>query len=168
VETIPCVKRKADWALRPAFNICWAPRCVRSCWGGLIPGLTFSNELISRDQGCIPTSLVCCSVTSSTALTQMLSFVSTFVPCISMITDLDVTQLARHAACLLRPVLSLYELHYMSPHLTSPIPWLSCFLAIACPAKLLSKISHTMTTSCLMKLLCSSQNLLCSEKHDHY
>jgi ribonucleoside-diphosphate reductase subunit M2 len=22
VETIPCVKRKADWALRPAFNIC--------------------------------------------------------------------------------------------------------------------------------------------------
>jgi ribonucleoside-diphosphate reductase subunit M2 len=71
VETIPCIKRKADWALKwisdkrstftehlVAFaavegfffsgsfaSIFWLKKC------GLMPGLTFSNELISRDEG---------------------------------------------------------------------------------------------------------------------
>ncbi|MCL4130268.1 UNVERIFIED_CONTAM: hypothetical protein GTU68_014049 [Idotea baltica] len=71
IETMPCVKKKADWAL------CWigndeasyAERVVAFAavegiffsgsfaavfWlkkRGLMPGLTFSNELISRDEG---------------------------------------------------------------------------------------------------------------------
>jgi ribonucleoside-diphosphate reductase subunit M2 len=71
VETIPCVNKKADWALTwtsdrqstfaehlIAFSavegiifsgsfapIFWLKKC------GLMPGLTFSNELISRDEG---------------------------------------------------------------------------------------------------------------------
>ncbi|KAI6013279.1 ribonucleotide reductase small subunit [Pisolithus marmoratus] len=54
IETIPCVKRKADWALkwisddRSTFAerlVTFAAQC------GLVPGLTFSNELISRDEG---------------------------------------------------------------------------------------------------------------------
>lgn len=77
INTIPCVKRKADWALRwisdersifaerlVAFaaiegifsgsftSIFWLKKC------GLIPGLTFSNELISRDEG-IHTDFAC-------------------------------------------------------------------------------------------------------------
>jgi ribonucleoside-diphosphate reductase beta chain len=71
LETIPCVRRKADWALRytdPRVNS-FAERLVAFAavegiffsgsfcaifWlkkRGLMPGLTFSNELISRDEG---------------------------------------------------------------------------------------------------------------------
>jgi ribonucleoside-diphosphate reductase beta chain len=69
IETIPAVKRKADWALRWIENGTFAERLVAFAavegiffsgsfcsifWmkkRGLMPGLTFSNELISRDEG---------------------------------------------------------------------------------------------------------------------
>ena len=71
IETIPCVKRKADWALKwiSDKNATFAQRLVAFSvvegvffsgsfcaifWlkkRGLMPGLTFSNELISRDEG---------------------------------------------------------------------------------------------------------------------
>ncbi|EGG20803.1 ribonucleotide reductase small subunit [Cavenderia fasciculata] len=70
IETIPCVKKKADWALRWITNSkSFAERLVAFAavegiffsgsfcsifWlkkRGLMPGLTFSNELISRDEG---------------------------------------------------------------------------------------------------------------------
>jgi ribonucleoside-diphosphate reductase subunit M2 len=71
VETVPCVKRKADWALRwiSDTETSFAERLVAFAavegiffsgsfasifWlkkRGLMPGLTFSNELISRDEG---------------------------------------------------------------------------------------------------------------------
>jgi len=71
IETIPCVKRKADWALRwiADKHTSFAERLVAFAavegiffsgsfasifWlkkRGLMPGLTFSNELISRDEG---------------------------------------------------------------------------------------------------------------------
>jgi len=71
VETIPCIKRKADWALRwisdkrasfaerlVAFaaveGIFFSGSFASIFWlkkRGLMPGLTFSNELISRDEG---------------------------------------------------------------------------------------------------------------------
>ncbi|KAH0435251.1 hypothetical protein IEQ34_021438 [Dendrobium chrysotoxum] len=70
IETVPCVARKAQWALRwiDASNS-FAERilafaCVEGIFfsgsfcaifwlkkRGLMPGLTFSNELISRDEG---------------------------------------------------------------------------------------------------------------------
>jgi len=71
IETIPCVKRKADWALRwtdqdmasfaervVAFaaveGIFFSGSFCAIFWlkkRGLMPGLAFSNELISRDEG---------------------------------------------------------------------------------------------------------------------
>ena len=69
IETIPAVKRKAEWALRWIKNGSFAERLVAFAavegiffsgsfcslfWlkkRGLMPGLTFSNELISRDEG---------------------------------------------------------------------------------------------------------------------
>ncbi|PFH51412.1 hypothetical protein AMATHDRAFT_59163 [Amanita thiersii Skay4041] len=71
IETIPCIKRKADWALRWVSDTSstFAERLVAFAavegiffsgsfasifWlkkRGLMPGLTFSNELISRDEG---------------------------------------------------------------------------------------------------------------------
>lgn len=69
IETIPCVKRKAEWALRWIDKGSFAERLVAFAvvegiffsgsfcsifWlkkRGLMPGLTFSNELISRDEG---------------------------------------------------------------------------------------------------------------------
>ncbi|KAK1236726.1 Ribonucleotide-diphosphate reductase (RNR), small subunit [Marasmius sp. AFHP31] len=71
VETIPCVKRKADWALtwisdkKSTFGerlvafaavegIFFSGSFASIFWmkkRGLMPGLTFSNELISRDEG---------------------------------------------------------------------------------------------------------------------
>jgi len=69
VDTIPCVQRKAEWALRWINNGTFAERLVAFAavegiffsgsfcsifWlkkRGLMPGLTFSNELISRDEG---------------------------------------------------------------------------------------------------------------------
>lgn len=71
IETIPAVKKKADWALKwiNAKNASYAERVVAFAavegiffsgsfaaifWlkkRGLMPGLTFSNELISRDEG---------------------------------------------------------------------------------------------------------------------
>lgn len=71
IETIPVVKRKADWALRwiSDRNATFSERLVAFAavegiffsgsfasifWlkkRGLMPGLTFSNELISRDEG---------------------------------------------------------------------------------------------------------------------
>uniref|UniRef100_A0A4W3ISE8 Ribonucleoside-diphosphate reductase subunit M2 n=1 Tax=Callorhinchus milii TaxID=7868 RepID=A0A4W3ISE8_CALMI len=71
IETLPCVKRKADWALRwigdrqatfgeriVAFaaveGIFFSGSFAAIFWlkkRGLMPGLTFSNELISRDEG---------------------------------------------------------------------------------------------------------------------
>jgi ribonucleoside-diphosphate reductase subunit M2 len=70
METIPCVKRKADWAIKWITSTqSFAERllafaCVEGIFfsgsfcaifwlkkRGLMPGLTFSNELISRDEG---------------------------------------------------------------------------------------------------------------------
>ncbi len=69
IETMPCVKKKADWALRwidqgnfqerlVAFaaveGIFFSGSFCSIFWlkkRGLMPGLTFSNELISRDEG---------------------------------------------------------------------------------------------------------------------
>eukprot|EP01116_Phalansterium_solitarium_P019960 TRINITY_DN5753_c0_g2_i1.p1 TRINITY_DN5753_c0_g2~~TRINITY_DN5753_c0_g2_i1.p1 ORF type:complete len:351 (-),score=85.26 TRINITY_DN5753_c0_g2_i1:353-1354(-) len=70
IETVPCVKKKADWALRWIENnesfglrlvafaavegIFFSGSFCAIFWlkkRGLMPGLTFSNELISRDEG---------------------------------------------------------------------------------------------------------------------
>ncbi|XP_053662683.1 ribonucleoside-diphosphate reductase subunit M2 B [Anopheles marshallii] len=71
IETLPCVKKKADWALNwisskkanfgervVAFaaveGIFFSGSFAAIFWlkkRGLMPGLTFSNELISRDEG---------------------------------------------------------------------------------------------------------------------
>ena len=70
VDTIPCVRLKAEWALKWITNSsCFAERLVAFAvvegvffsgsfcaifWlkkRGLMPGLCFSNELISRDEG---------------------------------------------------------------------------------------------------------------------
>ncbi|KAJ3325374.1 Ribonucleotide-diphosphate reductase (RNR), small subunit [Boothiomyces sp. JEL0866] len=71
LDTIPCVRKKADWALRWIFDSTssFAERLIAFAavegiffsgsfaaifWlkkRGLMPGLTFSNELISRDEG---------------------------------------------------------------------------------------------------------------------
>lgn len=71
IDNIPCVRKKADWALRwiSDKNSTFASRLVAFAavegiffsgsfasifWlkkRGLMPGLTFSNELISRDEG---------------------------------------------------------------------------------------------------------------------
>ena len=69
IETVPAVKKKAEWALRWIQNGTFAERLVAFAavegiffsgsfcsifWlkkRGLMPGLTFSNELISRDEG---------------------------------------------------------------------------------------------------------------------
>nr|XP_028951463.1 ribonucleoside-diphosphate reductase small chain A-like isoform X2 [Malus domestica] len=48
IESIPCVSKKAKWALDWIHSFCaifWLKK------RGLMPGLTFSNELISRDEG---------------------------------------------------------------------------------------------------------------------
>ncbi|XP_076068505.1 ribonucleoside-diphosphate reductase subunit M2 B-like [Oratosquilla oratoria] len=71
IETLPCVKKKADWALKwiASETASYAERIIAFAsvegiffsgsfaaifWlkkRGLMPGLTFSNELISRDEG---------------------------------------------------------------------------------------------------------------------
>jgi ribonucleoside-diphosphate reductase beta chain len=69
IETLDCVKKKADWALRWIGKGSFAERLVAFAavegiffsgsfcsifWlkkRGLMPGLSFSNELISRDEG---------------------------------------------------------------------------------------------------------------------
>lgn len=69
IETVPCVTRKAEWALKWINSENFAERLVAFAavegiffsgsfcsifWlkkRGLMPGLTFSNELISRDEG---------------------------------------------------------------------------------------------------------------------
>ena len=70
IETIPCIRKKADWALKwidsqedfakrlVAFaaveGIFFSGAFCAIYWlkkRGLMPGLTFSNELISRDEG---------------------------------------------------------------------------------------------------------------------
>ncbi|KAH7292550.1 hypothetical protein KP509_29G074000 [Ceratopteris richardii] len=70
IETVPCVTKKADWAIRwIGSGSSFAERivafaCVEGIFfsgsfcaifwlkkRGLMPGLTFSNELISRDEG---------------------------------------------------------------------------------------------------------------------
>ena len=69
IDTVPAVKKKAEWALRWISNGTFAQRLVAFAavegiffsgsfcsifWmkkRGLMPGLTFSNELISRDEG---------------------------------------------------------------------------------------------------------------------
>ncbi|MCD8740896.1 ribonucleoside-diphosphate reductase small subunit [Mucilaginibacter roseus] len=69
IETVPCVGKKAEWALKWIENGTFAQRLVAFAavegiffsgsfcslfWlkkRGLMPGLTFSNELISRDEG---------------------------------------------------------------------------------------------------------------------
>ncbi len=69
IDTLNCVKKKADWALRWIENASFAERLIAFAavegiffsgsfcsifWlknRGLMPGLTFSNELISRDEG---------------------------------------------------------------------------------------------------------------------
>lgn len=69
IETVPCVTRKAEWALRWITQGSFAERLVAFAavegiffsgsfcsifWlkkRGLMPGLSFTNELISRDEG---------------------------------------------------------------------------------------------------------------------
>lgn len=69
LETVPCVKKKAEWALRWIDKGSFAERLIAFAavegiffsgsfcsifWlkkRGLMPGLSFSNELISRDEG---------------------------------------------------------------------------------------------------------------------
>ncbi|MCP4460134.1 MAG: ribonucleoside-diphosphate reductase [Cytophagales bacterium] len=69
IDTIPCVAKKAEWALRWIDNGSFAERLIAFAavegiffsgsfcsifWlkkRGIMPGLTFSNELISRDEG---------------------------------------------------------------------------------------------------------------------
>ena len=70
IDTVPCVRKKADWALKwISSNVHFGDRLVAFAavegiffsgsfaaifWlkkRGLMPGLTFSNELISRDEG---------------------------------------------------------------------------------------------------------------------
>ena len=69
IETIPCIKRKADWAIQWFQGNLFAERLIAfACVEGiffsgsfcaifwlkkrsLLPGLSFSNELISRDEG---------------------------------------------------------------------------------------------------------------------
>lgn len=69
IETMDCVKKKAEWALRWIENGSFAERIIAFAavegiffsgsfcsifWlkkRGLMPGLSFSNELISRDEG---------------------------------------------------------------------------------------------------------------------
>lgn len=69
IDTLDCVKKKAEWALRWIENASFAERLVAFAavegiffsgsfcsifWlknRGLMPGLSFSNELISRDEG---------------------------------------------------------------------------------------------------------------------
>ena len=69
VDTVPCVGEKAQWAIRWINNGTFAERLIAFAavegiffsgsfcsifWlkkRGLMPGLTFSNELISRDEG---------------------------------------------------------------------------------------------------------------------
>ena len=69
IETLDCVKKKAEWALRWIENGSFAERLIAFAavegiffsgsfcsifWlkkRGLMPGLSFSNELISRDEG---------------------------------------------------------------------------------------------------------------------
>ena len=70
IETIPCIKQKAEWALKwfdneaPISQRLIAFACVEGIFfsgsfcaifwlkkRGLLPGLCFSNELISRDEG---------------------------------------------------------------------------------------------------------------------
>jgi ribonucleoside-diphosphate reductase beta chain len=69
IDTVPCVKQKADWALRWIGNGSFQERLIAFAavegiffsgsfcsifWlkkRGLMPGLSFSNELISRDEG---------------------------------------------------------------------------------------------------------------------
>lgn len=70
IDTIPCVKKKADWAMKwienaPTFGhrlvafaavegIFFSGSFCSIFWlkkRGLMPGLSFSNELISRDEG---------------------------------------------------------------------------------------------------------------------
>lgn len=69
IDTLDCVKKKADWALRWIENASFAERLIAFAavegiffsgsfcsifWlkkRGLMPGLSFSNELISRDEG---------------------------------------------------------------------------------------------------------------------
>ncbi|MRX48147.1 MULTISPECIES: ribonucleoside-diphosphate reductase small subunit [Pedobacter] len=69
IDTVPCVQKKAQWALRWIEKGTFAQRLVAFAavegiffsgsfcsifWlkkRGLMPGLTFSNELISRDEG---------------------------------------------------------------------------------------------------------------------
>jgi len=82
IETIPCVKRKADWALRwisdkrstfaerlVAFaaveGIFFSGSFASIFWlkkRGLMPGLTYANELISRDEG-LHTDFACLVLT---------------------------------------------------------------------------------------------------------
>ncbi len=69
IDTVPAVRKKADWALRWISNGTFAERLIAFAavegiffsgsfcsifWlkkRGLMPGLSFSNELISRDEG---------------------------------------------------------------------------------------------------------------------
>lgn len=80
IETLPCVKKKADWALKwindndssyaervVAFaaveGIFFSGSFAAIFWlkkRGIMPGLTFSNELISRDEVCYCTLYLIC------------------------------------------------------------------------------------------------------------
>jgi len=81
IETVPAVKKKAEWALRWIQNGSFAERLVAFAavegiffsgsfcsifWmkkRGLMPGLTFSNELSSRDLALIPAIMLPMQIT---------------------------------------------------------------------------------------------------------
>jgi ribonucleoside-diphosphate reductase subunit M2 len=82
---MPCVKEKADWAIRwindeksgyaervVAFaaveGIFFSGSFAAIFWlkkRGVMPGLTFSNELISRDEVCLSLFLLSCFILAS-------------------------------------------------------------------------------------------------------
>ena len=113
IDTIPCIKKKAEWALRwidseedfakrlVAFaaveGIFFSGAFCAIYWlkkRGLMPGLTFSNELISRDEGLhtlfavalygtlgkqLPSSVIRDIITDAVAIEQ--EFITEALPC---------------------------------------------------------------------------------------
>jgi ribonucleoside-diphosphate reductase subunit M2 len=93
IETMPCVKKKADWALswiadaKASFaervvafaaveGIFFSGSFAAIFWlkkRGLMPGLTFSNELISRDEVRLPATT---SISSLSTLSILLELVN--------------------------------------------------------------------------------------------
>ena len=102
IDNVPCVRRKAEWALRWIENTAsFAKRLIAFAvvegiffsgsfcaifWlkkRGLMPGLTFSNELISRDEGmhCAFACLLYSKLESKLEASEVQAIVSEAVEC---------------------------------------------------------------------------------------